>query len=305
MNALPQTLLFDDDDLSEEITPAAAWDRDSNKRFLDELFDNVASYRTTASYHELMQFISRFQFYAPFNAMLVHVQKPGAKYVLPAHKWRQKFERTIRPGAQPLVILQPFGPVMFVFDVAETEGKRLPPDIENPFGVRSGKVGPELTRTIENAVRDGIRITNVAHGSQRGGSIGVTTTKGQTLLFDKDKTVELRYEMLLNSNHEPTVRYTTLVHELGHLYCGHQGTPNERWWPDRRGLSLEVREFEAESVTYLVCMRAGIEPPSDEYLSGYMKQDGEVPPISLDRVLTAAGLIEQMGREKLKLRKQQ
>jgi len=99
------------------------------------------------------------------------------------------------------------------------------------------------------------------------------------------------------------VRYATLVHELGHLYCGHLGTPNDRWWPNRRGLSLKSREFEAESVAYLVCRRAGIEPPSDEYLSGYLEQDGEVPMISLDRVLTAAGLIEQMGRESMKPRK--
>jgi len=68
-------------------------------------------------------------------------------------------------------------------------------------------------------------------------------------------------------------------------------------------LSLKSREFEAESVAYLVCRRAGIEPPSDEYLSGYLEQDGEVPMISLDRVLTAAGLIEQMGHESMKPRK--
>ena len=32
-------------------------------------------------------------------------------------------------------------------------------------------------------------------------------------------------------------RYATIVHELGHLYCGHLGTPNAKWWPDRLGLS--------------------------------------------------------------------
>jgi len=171
------------DDPSVELTPAAKWEKDSQKRFLDELFNNVAAYRTTTAFNELMQFISRFHFYAPFNAMLVHVQKPGAKYVMPAHKWWECHGRTIRPGAQPLVILQPFGPVMFVFDVSETEGKPLPPHIENPFGVRKGKVGSQLSRTVENAARDGVRITKVSHGSLRAGSIGPTKTKNQFLQF--------------------------------------------------------------------------------------------------------------------------
>ena len=39
----------------------------------------------------------------------------------------------------------------------------------------------------------------------------------------------------LNDDLSPESRYVTLAHELGHLYCGHLGTPNEKWWPDRRG----------------------------------------------------------------------
>lgn len=53
---------------------------------------------------------------------------------------------------------------------------------------------------------------------------------------------------------------------------------------------------------YLVCSRLGIENPSEEYLSGYLKANAEIPKISLDCVMKAAGLIEQMGREKLKAR---
>ena len=293
--------LFDDTQKNEN--PADAWDRDSDKRVLDELFLHVADYRTTKRFNELLQFVSRFHFYAPFNAMLVHVQKPGTKFVAPAHKWRLAYGRTIRPGAQPLVILQPMGPVMFVFDVSDTEGRPLPPEIENPFAVRAGKIGSQLSKSIENAKRDGIRITEARQGSQLAGCIGPTRTANATLEIDKETTVPLRYELILNANHDESSRYATLVHELAHLYCGHLGTPNDRWWPNRRGLPHEIEEFEAESVAYLVCHRAGILPKSDQYLSGYLKRDGEIPNISLDCVLTSAGLIERMGRETLKLRK--
>ncbi len=112
-----------------------------------------------------------------------------------------------------------------------------------------------------------------------------------------------RYYLSLNKSHSTKSRYATLAHELGHLYAGHLGTPSEKWWPDRRGLDLDTREFEAESICYLVCSRLGIDNPSAEYLSGYLKLKDEVPSISLDRVMKAAGLIEQMARERLPLRK--
>lgn len=109
--------------------------------------------------------------------------------------------------------------------------------------------------------------------------------------------------MLLNVNHSNETQYATLVHELAHLYCGHIGTPNVKWWPDRRGLKLNVCEFEAESVSYLVCRRLGIDPKSKEYLHDYLDDKSEVPPISLECVMKAAGLIESMGRGRLVQRK--
>jgi hypothetical protein len=82
------------------------------------------------------------------------------------------------------------------------------------------------------------------------------------------------------------------------------GTPNERWWPSRLHLSEEEREFEAESAAYLVCGRLGIENPAARYLAGYLRAHDQVPEIGLDGILKAAGLIERMGWENLKPRKQ-
>ncbi len=64
-------------------------------------------------------------------------------------------------------------------------------------------------------------------------------------------------------------------------------------------------EFEADSVSYLVCARRGIDNPSDEYLAGYLEEypGRDVPPISLECVMKAAGLIEDMGEAHLALRK--
>jgi hypothetical protein len=175
--------------------------------------------------------------------------------------------------------------------------------------VRGRKAGRELVRTIENAKRDGVRVSLRNAGSQSAGQIGVATNNAllevvvRLVPEPEYVKVPLHYELLLNSGLSREAQYSTLVLELTHLYCGHLGTPNEQWWPDRRGLSGAIREFEAESVCYLVCGRAGIDNPSEKYLAGYMKQQSDVPEISLESVMAAAGLVEKMGRERLKPRK--
>jgi hypothetical protein len=69
-------------------------------------------------------------------------------------------------------------------------------------------------------------------------------------------------------------------------------------------LTETVAEFEAEAVAYLVCQRLEIATPSDRYLSDYLGKDGEIPPISPENVMRSAGLIEQMGKGKMKSRKE-
>lgn len=116
--------------------------------------------------------------------------------------------------------------------------------------------------------------------------------------------VPVRYELLLSGTLSRESQYVTLVHELAHLYCGHLGTPNRKWWPDRRGLLHAAVEFEAECVSYLVCARVGIQTRADAYLSAYVKTKDRVPPISLECIMKAAGIIESMGSKRLKPRKE-
>jgi len=298
-------------------SPAEVWDRDASKRALDELFSLTCQYKSSGSYRSLLDFVSRFRFYSPFNAMLIHVQMPGARFVAPPSRWVDKYGRRIKEGARPLVILQPMGPVMFVFDVSDTEptkyAKPLPREVEKPFEVLSGHIGKRLDVIIENAKRDGVKINRALQGSQSAGSIGlVKDPKSESQPFQKGidrfkapiyEYIPVLYLMTVNRNLPSNeAEYATIVHELAHLYCGHLGTPNENWWPDRRGLNGLSEEFEAESVAYLVCSRLGIETPSDHYLSGYLAENRTVPPISLDCVLKTAGLIEAMTLRKQKLR---
>ena len=300
-----------------DATHAAAWERDAAKRALDELFSLTHQYKSSQAYRDLLQFVTRFRSYSPFNAMLVHIQMPGAKFVAPPYRWLRDYGRRIRPWTRPLIILQPMGPVMFVFDVNQTEPTEdappLPPEVENPFEVRKGRVGNELEQVTDNAKRDGIRVTEREEGSQSAGSIHAVSKNVRASQpfqngVDRDRMpvyvdIPVKYDLVINGTLSREAQYATIVHELAHLYCGHLGTPRVQWWPDRRGLRREIEEFEAESVAYLVCVRCGIDTSSEQYLSYYLEEQERVPPISLERVMKAAGLIESMSQRRMKPRK--
>ena len=311
------------DEIPEEIwpegsSPAHSWDKEATKRALDELFTGTRQYRSSQAFSNLLTFVSRFRFYSPYNSMLLHVQMQGAQYVAPAHRWLRDYDRTIKPTARPLVILQPMGPVMFVFDVSDTvpgaKNIPLPPEVYRPFETSKGHVTMELDRTIENAKRDGICVERTKEGSQSAGSIRSVAKNSlppQEFQIGLDKFrqpimthIPVRYCIILNTNLSREAQYATLIHELAHLYCGHLGTPNIKWWPDRRGLGKQVVEFEAESISYLICKRLGIESTSEQYLALYMKVNQEVPAISFECVMKVSGLIEQMGKQYLKQRKE-
>jgi hypothetical protein len=252
--------------------------------------------------------------YSPFNAMLVHTQMPGARFVATPKRWWERYKRSIQPGARPITILQPKGPVLFVFDVSDTiplpGALKLPESITNPFAIHRGNENGELAKTIENAKRDGIRVHQREFGSQQAGQIQKANTRDvfrlpeRPTFKEKRETVPVRFELFLNSRQSREEQYATLVHELGHLYCGHLGTQNQKYWPDRRrGLDRQVVECEAESISYLVCTRLGIETPSAEYIAGYLGEGGKMPSISLETVIKMAGLIQRMGKSHLPLRK--
>ena len=132
----------------EDVTAAPMWDRQAAERAIDELFQFARQYNSSRAFHDLMQFVVRFRFYSPFNAMLAHIQMPGARFVAPAHKWERNYRRCITPGARPIVLLQPMGPVMFVFDVSDTEPLPDAPPLPRRSITHSQLV---LARSVKNS----------------------------------------------------------------------------------------------------------------------------------------------------------
>ena len=69
------------------------------------------------------------------------------------------------------------------------------------------------------------------------------------------------------------------------------------YWAELGGEYTEdVREFEAETVAYIACRRLDPGAQMSPYLHQHLSSRGEVPDgISLDRIMTAAGRVVEIG----------
>jgi len=92
---------------------------------VDELFRRDRRWRTRSGFLELLECIERLPSYSPLNAFLIHLQDPAATRVATARMWVRKYQRRLLPEARPIVILAPMSPVLFVYDIRDTEGPPL------------------------------------------------------------------------------------------------------------------------------------------------------------------------------------
>ncbi|MGW6264639.1 ImmA/IrrE family metallo-endopeptidase [Cellulosimicrobium funkei] len=283
---------------------------------VDALVRDGFRYRRSSEFAELIDFIRSFRVYSPYNAMLVHLQDPGARYVATPARWKE-LGRRLTPDARPLVILRPRGPVMIVFDVRYTESLSqksppLPHGISSPMAIATGLTDGEALRVWDlledNAKRDGIRVTLADTGKHLGGT--ASTSRGLSLQRRPVKEGQpgdshgLRYDVTVNRNDAPQDRLASLLHELGHVYCGHLGTHNPKHWAARTFVDDMAGELEAETVAHIVLSRLDPHLEMGRYIESQLPPDrGEVPPISLQTVLTVAGLVLQMTHRRLPRRK--
>jgi hypothetical protein len=253
---------------------------------LDQLLADSRLYRQSKDYKELLDFVIRLRNFAPFNAMLLQVQKPRLSYAASARDWSERFGRTPREGARPLLILWPFGPVALVYDVLDTEGKELPQDVASFFA--QGAIDEkQIVSFISHLSKKNIDWCLVDAGDQKAGSIRTVSRATN----DKEVT---HYRMHINRNHTPVVQFATLAHELGHLFLGHLGPDKKLNVPQRPVMDHAQQELEAESVAFIVCARNGVTSKSETYLTNYVTNNTTIDHIDLYQVMRAAGQVETL-----------
>lgn len=254
---------------------------------IDQLYFEAFSTQGSKAFDDFLSFVVRFSNLSVYNAMLVRVQRPGAAAVATRIKW-ESFGRFIKPDAVPIMILRPFGPVSFVFEQGDTEGKPLPGENENPL-LATGELSQEVyDQTCKAAVKYGIQVEL----SDNYGALLAGTATGINDMPGSFVTLTGRlFGVKLNAKHDLPTRFGTLAHELGHIYCGHVGGDSKGRWPDRRKLSYAQAEMEAEAVAWLVCQRNGVKTKSREYLSELVRKVDPTD-ISMYAIFEAANRVE-------------
>jgi len=260
------------------------FETESERTLLDQLLADSRLYKSTKEYMELLDFVVRIREFAPFNAMLLQVQKPGLSYAASKRDWRVRFGRWPKEGARPMLILWPFGPVALVYDVMDTEGEPLPKGVA--CYEAEGSISEGRLRVFEALLkRRDIRLCWVDAGDRNAGLIRVSHRP-------TDEKQATQYKIHINRNHNAAVQFTTLAHELGHLYLGHLGPDRKLKVPSRRRLTYEQSEIEAESVAFIVCQRNGIKPTSQTYLADFVEEEASIDDVDVYQVMRAAGQVE-------------
>jgi hypothetical protein len=224
--------------------------------------------------------------------MLVRTQNPSCTFYATERDWVDRFKRSVKLDARPLLILAPMSPVMLVFELDQTDGDPLPEHLEE-FAQFSGEFDEDwLTRLTENAAGHRIRVDFKPLSSTHGG-FATRHLRG----------ADWKMRIVVHDGLDPPSRFGVLCHEIGHVLLGHLGSDYDGWWPARSNLNHHTVEIEAEAVAHIVTTRFGLAGASASYLSGHANK-GAVPlSVSLDTIAKVAGHIEKMATEAMPPRK--
>ena len=297
-----QLSLFPDSPLivSNGLTDAKLADLETIHNPVDEVFAVSTRFRDCHQVKELLAFIARFPGYSAFNGLLIYIQNSSATYVATARSWLQKFGRQPKFDARPIVILAPMAPILFVFDLQDTEGPPVPATVLKPGETRNQLLGKLYTNTQQNCAVHGIAVVEepLAHGTVD--TVSRITPALRKQYPDLSPQKDTSYLILIDRTQTLEEKYSALSHELGHIFCGHLGIDRHAWWPEREDLNINSEAIEADAVAYLVCERLGLQANSAKHLSNYMDKNLDLPVFSLNAVLQSVGYIEEMGKSRWK-----
>lgn len=249
--------------------------------------------------------------YSIFNSALILLQKPGATIVKSENQWNQS-GRCIKPEASPMLILQPRGPVMPVYDYSDTYGEsndyeKIVEKMSLDFRNRRKYFLDEecYKKFLERLNHYGILYSERSFGERQYGITAPLEYPQKTYYTKKNRkrelvevSVDAYYQITINSILDFHTKILTLFHELGHLYCGHLkgGKKTEQNnLPEYRGeyLNHDTKEYEAEMVCKILCERNNIADNCEEYLKQHMI-NGTVPPYDKSAVFLAVDKIRTL-----------
>jgi IrrE N-terminal-like domain len=295
-------------------------------RQIRQLIKQALETPTPANLTEFLDFSTRFRRLAIWNARMVYIQRPGARIIASEFEW-ETVGRHVLPDAVPIIILWPFSPIRFVYELQDTGPPIDRESINDPFAAKGEFPPATISALMSNLKKQKsfkIEIELRRHGFSYAGTAaahGVTPIgqiQGASLQeaplgdFVRENSVTQgsklddhgipTYRITVNDRLELNERFVTIAHELGHIFCGHLGgctvhssKNEESGWPDRQSLGKCEKEIEAEAVAYMVSSRAGVVTRSASYLTTYA-QKANMAKIDVDLIVRAAARTERLSK---------
>jgi antirestriction protein ArdC len=258
------------------------------EELLVRLADQSETLRSSEGWRRWLTFAAKFRTYSLQNQLLIQSQYPTATHVAGYRTW-QSLGRQVKKGERGIAILAPLVrrvveedsdekhrvltgfKVVFVFDVAQTEGDPLlVPDELSPVRM------PDLAlrdQRVAAAERAGFPVTTVPEGP--GGARGWYAWESRTIT--------------LVAAYPPASQVRTMLHELAHAVDPIVGTP--------QSIRAE-RELVAESTAYILGteLGLGIEETSTQYVTGWGADTHSLTRLA-GQVLAAAEAVDRIIAE--------
>lgn len=231
-----------------------------------------------------------------------------------------KMGRKVKENARPMVILFPFGPVEFVYDYKDTEGKEITEDRliywwkEKPEARYKLYIDSIFNKTIDFLKKINIEVEVLKKGIPKeylfyDKSIGIAQHIREAI-FEKRKIIlHQKYQ----NKEDIKEAYATLVHEIAHHFLGHLGKLTiektdtkggkkyKKIADDRSFFETNIQELEAELTAWIVFSLFGLEKRSEEYMAMYLIDKQDFSKINFSLVFTTAWKIREIGMGNFKV----
>jgi antirestriction protein ArdC len=224
--------------------------KESLNAAIDKLIDAIESEQVTDELKAYAVQAGKFTRYSLHNQILIMMQDPEATQVAGYKAWN-KFDRHVMKGEHGIGILAPhqFTSV-------------------NDKGAEEDRLGFHATTVFDVRQTDGEPMVDPTHVTGDGGeslydalseyshSVGMDVRLDAIGSYDGMCT---KSEIVINDSLSMQGRVGVLVHEIAHHLAGHHGSDK----------SVGMREWEAETVSFVFCEKFGIENKAPQYLKGW------------------------------------
>ena len=290
----------------------AAWKEEADQRtkeLTDKLEKGITELFSSDKYKDFLKAMSHFHNYSARNVMLIHTQMPGATRVASFKTWKEQFNRSPKKGETSLRIYAPIGskkPETKLFEKIDpaTNKPMLDKDgntiMEELTAVSSLNMRFKLVPVFDVSQTVGEPLPQLAEdltGNVEHYEAFLDTLKAVSplpIVFEpmnpeQDGYCRFGEKIGIREGMSEIQTVSAIIHEITHARLHDR----ELLAAGEKPKSKEVKEIEAESVSYVVCQKYGIETGDNSfgYLASWSDHDMKEFRASIDTIRKEANTI--------------